>query len=508
MTRGSLLLTCLLLVSGAEPSDPVHLNTPKFSIPITIKPERRADIRTLELWMSRDRGQSWEKVGQAAPEQSSFPVTAPGEGMYWYTVVVVDNQGRREPPGDLKTVPAEMMQRVVVDTVRPDIKLTAERQGDEILVSWDIKDDNLDTKTMRMTWVQAGGSPIAAPILYEPRGQTRIKPLDPQQGVSVQMNAADMAGNPGMGTVEVQPAQITPPGSLVGNYKPAVPPLTDMSRPPDFPPPPPPVNLTPPPGTLATTPSGTQLTRYNPSSQSGSPDYTSTTAVNPMLPPLQIVNKRQVKLEFEVAKYGPTGLAAAGDVWVTMDDGRTWEKSQLEPGAWLLPGSVGGIGPLHGSVTVQMNKEGVVYGFYLIVKSRALLGKAPPRTGDAPQVRVELDTTAPFAELREPQVDPAQPNALILSWTATDSHLAARPITLEWAAQKEGPWKGIGEPAMQNTGRCLWQITNDIPPMVFLRLTVRDVAGNTAVAETDKPVLVDLTIPDLGPVINLQVGPR
>ncbi len=172
-----------------------------------------------------------------------------------------------------------------------------------------------------------------------------------------------------------------------------------------------------------------------------------------------------------------------------------------------MPANLNGAGPLRGAVTVPLDKEAVVYGFVVIVKSKAGLGKPAPRAGDAPQLRVELDTTAPLAQLREPMVDPSLPDTLILTWTATDAHLAATPVTWEWAPDKAGPWRLIGDPTLPNTGRFNWRITPDVPPNVYLRLTVRDVVGNTSVAETDRPVLVDFSVPEVSG-IGLQPGPR
>jgi hypothetical protein len=212
-------------------------------------------------------------------------------------------------------------------------------------------------------------------------------------------------------------------------------------------------------------------------------------------------------LEFDVAKCGPTGLATAGDVYVTTDDGRTWSRSTVDVNAWSMPAPVNGAGPLRGSVTVPLDKEAVVYGFVVIVKSKAGLGKAPPKPGDPPPLRVELDTTAPYAELKSPIVDPTQPDTLVLTWTATDAHLAAAPITLEWAADKGGPWRLIGDQLMPNAGRFNWRITPDMPPNVYLKMTVRDSVGNMSVAETDKPVLVDLSVPEVSG-LGLQTGPK
>ena len=41
------------------------------------------------------------------------------------------------------------------------------------------------------------------------------------------------------------------------------------------------------------------------------------------------------------------------------------------------------------------------------------------------------------------------------------------------------------------------------PPNVYLRLTVRDTAGNKAVAQTPDPVLIDLSVPE---VSNIGLG--
>jgi hypothetical protein len=219
------------------------------------------------------------------------------------------------------------------------------------------------------------------------------------------------------------------------------------------------------------------------------------------LPPVQIINKRQVKLDFEVGKFGPSGVGSV-DVYVTMDNGQTWEKSEIDRNAILpvttdvRPGQ-----PIHGSVMVQLNKpEPTVYGFYLVVKSRAGIGKPPPRSGDSPQVRVEVDTTLPEAMLYNPRPDPSQAETIILTWKASDRNLSPNPIALEWAEHKEGPWTPISAPELPNSGRLSWQVPNTVPYQVFLRLTVKDKAGNSAVAETREPVLLDMSTPILDKV--------
>ncbi|MGH9675840.1 MAG: hypothetical protein ACRD36_01955, partial [Candidatus Acidiferrum sp.] len=218
------------------------------------------------------------------------------------------------------------------------------------------------------------------------------------------------------------------------------------------------------------------------------------------LPPVEVINSRQAKLDFQVGKYGPSGLGNV-EVYITTDDGSTWTQMPTEHNV-SLPSSadIRSGAPVRGSVMVELKQEGVVHGFYIVVKSRAGLGKEPPRQGTMPQLRIELDTTVPVATLYEPKPDPGRRDTLLLGWDASDKNLAANPVSLEWSEQRDGPWNAIGPNALPNTGKFSWQVPANVPPAVYLRLTVRDTAGNVAVAKTNEPVLVDLSIPEVGAI--------
>jgi hypothetical protein len=199
---------------------------------------------------------------------------------------------------------------------------------------------------------------------------------------------------------------------------------------------------------------------------------------------------------------------------VTTDDGATWQVLTLEPGATVLPAADAHAASVRGSVTVPLNKEAMTYGYYVVVKSRAGLGKPAPHAGDLPQIRVELDATPPEATLLRPQADPARRDTLVLMWEAVDKNLTDKPITLEWCLQPgpDAQWNPIGPAELPNTRRFEWQPPADVPPNVYLRLTVRDTAGNKAVAQTPKPVLIDLIVPEVSNLnlggVSLGAGPR
>src|SRR5260221_6099425 len=106
---GSILVSCFLfLVSGfsqaAPPSDTWPINQRTITIPIRIDPARRQEIKQLMLYASADQGRNWSDVAVATPEKESFTFNAMTDGIYWFHLVIVDNQGGRVP-SDLEKSP-------------------------------------------------------------------------------------------------------------------------------------------------------------------------------------------------------------------------------------------------------------------------------------------------------------------------------------------------------------------------------------------------------------------
>jgi hypothetical protein len=198
------------------------------------------------------------------------------------------------------------------------------------------------------------------------------------------------------------------------------------------------------------------------------------------LPPLQMVNARQVSIDYEVDNQGPSGVGKV-ELWMTPDDGKTWEKftetTNVKP-------------PL----AIELRDDGV-YGFRLVLQSKAGRQKPAPVSGDLPEMRLELDTISPAAELYQPEPDARLADGLVLKWTTTDRNLASNPITLQWTDQPAKEWQTIVAD-YPNDGHYTWRLPKNIPYLVYLRLVVRDTAGNTSTAETPKPVCIDLVKPE------------
>ena len=203
------------------------------------------------------------------------------------------------------------------------------------------------------------------------------------------------------------------------------------------------------------------------------------------MPALQVVNDPEIVLEYEVSKVGPSGLAKI-EVWITRNGGANWQRFAEDPDA--SEATSGG----QYKRTLVLPGEGV-YGISLVVKSKAGIGKPAPRSGDLPEMLVEVDTTPPEAKLFPIIPDPQHRDTVILDWSATDRNLGA--IALAWAERPNGPWQVIAA-NLANTGHYAWRLPETMPSHIYIKLVARDTAGNEAVALTREPQLVDLSEPE------------
>jgi hypothetical protein len=207
------------------------------------------------------------------------------------------------------------------------------------------------------------------------------------------------------------------------------------------------------------------------------------------LPEVQHVRDRQIAIEFEVQGKGPSGVKRI-QVFVTQDDGRTWlpyrDANQSAPPLQLpLPENEG------------------LYGFRFVPYSGVGQSVGPPRPGDLPHVRVQVDRTQPKVELYQPTIAPGQPNALVLHYIASDAHLDRDTVKFYWSLQPNGGWQPISvdEPRPSSLDPRLfertWSLPADLPDHVYLRLTACDLAGNEGEHITRDPVTVDLHKPTI-----------
>lgn len=189
-----------------------------------------------------------------------------------------------------------------------------------------------------------------------------------------------------------------------------------------------------------------------------------------------IVNSRRFELDYEVDSVGPSGIGKV-ELWGTRDGGRTWSSFGLD---------IDKRSPL----VVAVDEEGV-YGFRIAVTSGSGLGGLAPRSGDLPEVWIGVDVTKPVARLAPIKAEEGdRAGELTITWKAGDMMLAEHPVSLFYGEALDGSWTPIVS-GIDNTGRYVWQLENNLPTKVFIRLEVRDQAGNVQVATSDGPVSLD-----------------
>jgi hypothetical protein len=220
----------------------------------------------------------------------------------------------------------------------------------------------------------------------------------------------------------------------------------------------------------------------------------------------RMVNSLRLELRYEIEPTGGTGvppvLGAHGqdaratptgsgeprqtgsgeprriaEIWGTRDGGQTWQ-------------SLGFDQDRRGSFVVTVPGEGF-YGFRLALREKTGSGEPPPSAGAPAEIWVGVDLTKPSARiLSVRQLTGQQSGQLDIRWEADDALLAPRPVSLAYGPSRDGPWTTIAT-GLDNTGRYTWWMDSQVPPRVYLRLEVRDEAGNVGVSVSPEPIAID-----------------
>jgi hypothetical protein len=575
--RLSQLVCALALASWAaladEPASPqgaalqaIHSRSRRFSIPFSVEPAASA-AQTVEvqLYVSTDGGREWRHYASVKPEARRFRFQANSDGPYWFLVRTKDANGQLRPQQASR---AEMY--VIVDTVGPVLGLEADADmAGTVHVRWDAQDLNLDPESFRLEYAPAGTTrwqPIAAEYAD---GQATFVPGDAGP-ITVRAAISDLAHNVSVKTVDVlgplvarsegaggsgrtssgasgaaaaatadtgwhpaagqsmpdsspaatagrgqgQQGRGTPQGgahqgsaeALAAAGEPAE--ATGDSAPPAMPehfPEETPGQTRRGPGSARPAagvpspvepPLGRQAGQPPPDGGQ-KPDAGTSSPREPYR-----LNTRRFALEYELESVGPSGVARV-ELWQTTDGGATW--------------SLYGVDEDHTSpMLVEVEGEGN-YGFVMVVESGAGLRGPQPQPGDEPEMSVTVDLTPPTARLLSvrPQwvQGPSGPGIeLLLEWEAADERLAARPITLLAAEKPGGPWSMV-RANLEHTGRLAWRLEGEPPGELFIRLEVRDAAGNLRSVDWPDPIYIERAQPksriqQVRPLKGASRGPR
>jgi hypothetical protein len=160
------------------------------------------------LYVSRDRGATWNQISDAQPQILAFNYRAEADGEYWFAIRTLDARGRDLPPGTLPGVtvaPLEPELRVIVDTTMPRFDgLTGTLHHDGTLEArWRVADANLQADSCRVEVQQdQAGDWRPVPLVNAMETTTGVWDgiasihLAPQQRpTAVRATVVDLAGN-------------------------------------------------------------------------------------------------------------------------------------------------------------------------------------------------------------------------------------------------------------------------------------------------------------------------
>ena len=194
---------------------------------------------------------------------------------------------------------------------------------------------------------------------------------------------------------------------------------------------------------------------------------------SPQGAPQQLVGARNFVLDYDLEDVGPWGVSKV-ELWGTRDGGKSWQSYGVDPD---------NVSPFE----VLVDRDGV-YGFVIQVDGAGGPSLPPPGPDARPEVLVEVDITPPAAEIVETrQPDDRLPHQLVIRWDAADDNLSMRPIGLYYSSSPNGPWTTIAA-SLQNRGEFAWRLPRHVPADFYLRLEVRDTAGNVTNVQTPEPI--------------------
>jgi hypothetical protein len=421
--------------SGQAPVQvPGKIYTSKTVFKLPIKIDDRLRTDLKEVCLYvKDGAGEWERKDSVPPTQGEFQFRVPHDGEYWFSVVTVDKNGRMTPADVSRERPGLM---VVVDTHK----------------------DAANAAVPPAPGPAAPPAPPTGPVLPAAVPPSVVPSLPPAQAVA-------------------PPApQVTVPTPAPVAVAPQAPVTQAVSAPP-APAPAPQVQPSPfPPQPMAYNPvAGTRPDGGN----YAMPKVAMGTGAMPHSHH-QLINSPRASIDYRIDQVGPSGIGKV-DIWLTADDGHTWQRygedsDHRSPAEINLPG------------------EGV-FGVRLVVTNGNGFGGRAPVAGDPPHNVIEVDLTKPFVQLRE--IEPVGPSGTVdIRWTASDKNLGAEPVNLYYAPGREGPWLPVAT-SLKNEGLYRWSFPRNGISQFFVRLEVTDLAGNVNRCETQAPVVLDTTEPQV-----------
>lgn len=195
----------------------------------------------------------------------------------------------------------------------------------------------------------------------------------------------------------------------------------------------------------------------------------------PTIPEDQVRHTRlkTFELAYEIDSLGSQGISAV-ELWGSRDGGQTWSNWGTDEDR-------------ESPFDIETSGEGL-YGFRIVVVGKNGLTSAIPQPGEAADIYVRVDQSAPLVHLTAARYGQDQEaGSLIIEYNCRDENLDPRPISLAFSGEPNGPWTTIAT-GLENTGRYAWPADPRLPKQIYLRIEAIDRSGNVGLESTPKPI--------------------
>ena len=198
------------------------ISTKRFELNYDIDAIDPSGVGRIDLWMTRDRGQTWKLWGQDPDNVSPFPVQVNEEGIFGFRIVVRSKDGLAGR-GPMRGEEADMW--VQVDVTAPLVKITSVPYGrgseaGQLVINYAVSDSNLALRPNRFLWSTNPDGPWSS-IEEDVRNERRLV-WKPQQNVPhrifLRLEAIDRAGNLGVHNLSqaIDISGLVPRGTIFG----------------------------------------------------------------------------------------------------------------------------------------------------------------------------------------------------------------------------------------------------------------------------------------------------
>jgi hypothetical protein len=183
-----------------QPSTPPKLvGSRTFALEYDLDGSGTGGVSKVELWGTRDGGQTWNRYAQDDDNRSPLVATVDNEGLYGFKIVA---QSAGAGATDAPRPGEEPELWVAVDLKRPIVELTSIERGegnlaDHLMLHWRAQDNNLERRPISIYFSSRPGGPwsaIATNLEDTGHYAWRVERYVPSR-IYLRIEARDTAGN-------------------------------------------------------------------------------------------------------------------------------------------------------------------------------------------------------------------------------------------------------------------------------------------------------------------------